>query len=369
MTITFKKTAVAAALVACFNQQVSYAEETNSVEQKSITALEVIEVTAQKRVQSLQDVPASITTMDGNKLADAGISQMEEMSEYVPNFTVTKSGQGYNIYMRGLGSGPNQGFEQTVGTYVDGIYRGRAVLMRSAFLDVDMVEVLRGPQGTLFGMNTTAGALNITSKNATDEFEATIKGYYVPEFNKQDLEFAVSGGLSDDLRARVALKYESDDGYIENVVTGNDEPERENIAARVTFDWDITDKLKAMKARHIMLVADSCFSGTLTRGLQRMQFEKENNKSVYYDRMYKKQSRTVLSSGGIEPVVDGGGGGHSIFAKAFIDSLKDNARIIDGTDFFHKIRQRVVVGAEQTPEYSTIRFSGHDGGDYLFIQK
>lgn len=251
MTITFKKTVVAMALIASFNQQISYAEESDSVEKKSIVALEVIEVTAQKRVQSLQDVPASITTMDGNKLADTGISQMEEMSEYVPNFTVTKSGQGYNIYMRGLGSGPNQGFEQTVGTYIDGIYRGRAVLMRSAFLDVDMVEVLRGPQGTLFGMNTTAGALNITSKNATDEFEATIKGYYVPEFNKQNLEFALSGGLTDDLRARVALKYESDDGYIENVVTENDEPERENIAARVTFDWSITDKLNAnLKIQH-----------------------------------------------------------------------------------------------------------------------
>jgi len=251
MTITYKKTTVAMALIASLNQQTSYAEESKSVEIKSTSALEVIEVTAQKRIQSLQDVPASITTMDGNKLADTGISQMEEMSEYVPNFTVTKSGQGYNIYMRGLGSGPNQGFEQTVGTYVDGIYRGRAVLMRSAFLDVDMVEVLRGPQGTLFGMNTTAGALNITSKNATDEFEATIKGYYVPEFNKQDLEFSVSGGLSDDLRARVALKYESDDGYVENVITGNDEPERENIAARVTFDWDITDKLNAnFKIQH-----------------------------------------------------------------------------------------------------------------------
>lgn len=199
----------------------------------------------------MQDVPASITTIDGNKLADTGITQMEEMSDYVPNFSVSKSGQGYNIYMRGIGSGPNQGFEQTVGTYVDGIYRGRAVLMRSSFLDVDMVEVLRGPQGTLFGMNTTAGALNITSKNATQEFEATVKGYYVPNFNKQDLEFAVSGGLTDELSARIAMKYESDEGYVKNVVTGNDEPTRDNIAARLTLDWNISDKLNAnLKIQH-----------------------------------------------------------------------------------------------------------------------
>lgn len=249
-TTRFNKKAITLAVLACLNHQTVLAEET-TVKKEKIKALEIIEVTAQKRVQNLQNVPASLTTMDGNKLADTGISQMEEMSDYVPNFTVTKSGQGFNIYMRGLGSGPNQGFEQTVGTYVDGIYRGRAVLMRSSFLDVDMVEVLRGPQGTLFGMNTTAGALNITSKNATDDFEATFKGYYVPEFNKQDLEFSVSGGLTDDFRARLAVKAENDDGYIENVITGNDEPSRENIAARLTLDWDITDKLNAnLKIQH-----------------------------------------------------------------------------------------------------------------------
>lgn len=248
---SFNKSVIALSLFALFHQQVSMAEAIDNDAKESINALEVIEVTSQKRVQSLQDVPASITTVNGDKLANNGITQMEEMSDYVPNFTVSKSGQGYNIYMRGLGSGPNQGFEQTVGTYVDGIYRGRAVLMRSSFLDVDMVEVLRGPQGTLFGMNTTAGALNITSRNATQEFEASVKGYYVPEFNKQDLEFTVSGGLTDDLSARIAMKYESDDGYVENVVTGNDEPQRDNIAARLTLDWNISDKLNAnLKIQH-----------------------------------------------------------------------------------------------------------------------
>jgi len=100
-------------------------------------------------------------------------------------------------------------------------------------------------------MNTTAGALNITSKNATEDFEATFKGYYVPEYNKQDLEFSVSGGLTDSLRARFAAKYESDDGFIKNVVTGNNEPNRDNLAARLTLDWDISDKLTAnLKIQH-----------------------------------------------------------------------------------------------------------------------
>ncbi len=226
------------------------AEQTPQTNNEKAT-LEVIQVTSQKRPQSLQEVPVSITTLNGSKLADAGISQMEEMSDYVPNFTVTKSGQGFNIYMRGLGSGPNQGFEQTVGTYVDGIYRGRAVLMRSAFLDIDMIEVLRGPQSTLFGMNTTGGALNITSKNATDDFEAGVKGYYSPTFNKQDLEAFVSGGLSDTFRARAAVKFETDDGHLDNVITGDSEPARESIASRLTLDWDITEHFNAnLKLQH-----------------------------------------------------------------------------------------------------------------------
>lgn len=240
-----KLSIVASALMTAFSGQGIAQTQTDT------KALEVIQVTSQKRVQSLQDVPASITTLDGDKLTDIGLTQMEEMSDYVPNFTVSKSGQGYNIYMRGLGSGPNQGFEQTVGTYVDGIYRGRAVLMRSSFLDLSMVEVLRGPQGTLFGMNTTAGALNLTSKNATEEFEGYVKAYYVPEFNKTDIEGAVSGGLTDDLRARFAFKAESDDGYIENVVTGKNEQARDSLAARVTFDWDLTQNLNAnLKIQH-----------------------------------------------------------------------------------------------------------------------
>jgi iron complex outermembrane receptor protein len=250
----FKKTTLATALIsAIVIQQPLWAEEQSSADNNADNdrTLEVIQVTAQKRVQSLQDVPASITTMNGEKLENTGISQMEELSEYVPNFTVTKSGQGYNIFMRGLGSGPNQGFEQTVGTYVDGIYRGRAVLMRSSFLDLEMVEVLRGPQGTLFGMNTTAGALNLTSKNATEEFEASIKGYSVPEFNKQDIEGMVTGALSDNLNARLVAKYEKDDGYITNVMTGKNEPARKNFSGRLTFDWDISDKLNAnLKLQH-----------------------------------------------------------------------------------------------------------------------
>ena len=136
--------------------------------------LEEVVVTAQKRVQSLQDVPISVVAMSGDKITDAGIQSFEDIATYVPNFSVNKEGIGDRVIIRGIGSGTNAGFEQSVGTFVDGVYRGRSVQIRNAFLDVAMVEVLRGPQGTLFGKNTVAGALNITTRKPTEEFEGEL---------------------------------------------------------------------------------------------------------------------------------------------------------------------------------------------------
>ncbi len=145
-----------------------------------------------------------------------------------------------------------------------------------------------------------------------------------------------------------------------------------NASEDNTAEWisntDITDKIKALKSKHVLVVADSCFSGTLTREAN-VDLDRENDKSLYYQRMQNKRSRTALASGGIEPVSDlGGGSGHSVFAKAFMDTLKDNTAIMDGSEFANKVRQRVILNAKQTPEYSDIRFAGHEGGDFLLIK-
>jgi hypothetical protein len=110
-------------------------------------------------------------------------------------------------------------------------------------------------------------------------------------------------------------------------------------------------------------MADSCYSGTLTRGIKI-----ENRRSNYFKRISNKRSRTVLTSGGFEPVLDSSGGDHSIFTKAMLDALQSNNGIMDGTELFLKIRRPVMVGAPQTPQYSDIRFAGHEGGDFLFVK-
>ena len=117
-------------------------------------ALEEIIVTSQKRAESLQDVSVSVTALSGEKLADGAIARLEEVTAFVPNFTLSETGIGTNIYIRGIGSGINQGFEQSVGMYFDGIYYGRAQLARSPIFDLERLEVLKGPQVTLFGNNS-----------------------------------------------------------------------------------------------------------------------------------------------------------------------------------------------------------------------
>lgn len=209
-------------------------------------ALEVIMVTAQKRVQNVKEVPISMTAIGQEKLAEANINNSEELSSYIANFSVNETGQGFNVIMRGLGSGPNQGFEQTVGTFVDGVYRGRGNLMRSAFLDLERVEVLRGPQSALFGKNTTAGALNLTNAKPTDDFQGYINTTYDFTYNTSTLETAVSNSLSDNVQARVAIKYVDGGGFIENTVTGKDEVEHQTLLGRLTLAWQPTDDVNVM---------------------------------------------------------------------------------------------------------------------------
>lgn len=126
----------------------------------------------------------------------------------------------------------------------------------------------------------------------------------------------------------------------------------------------LTDDIKAMDAKHVMVVADSCYSGTWTRALNL-----RDRSADYLARMSRKRARVVLASGNLEPVTDRGGRGHSVFARAFLDALAQNDYIIDGTQLFSQIRRPVMLDSEQTPQYGDIRNAGHGGGDFLFVRR
>ncbi len=130
----------------------------------------------------------------------------------------------------------------------------------------------------------------------------------------------------------------------------------------------ITSNLKALAARNVLVVADSCYSGTLTRdasapppdGAARM---------AQMQRLASKRGRHVLSSGGLEPVYDGGGDGHSVFARAILSILRENGQMLDGLTLSIQVREQVMIAAAQTPEYGAIRLTDHEGGDFIFLPK
>ena len=160
-----------------------------------------------------------------------------------------------------------------------------------------------------------------------------------------------------------SLDEKADRGYWFPVDATEDNP------SRWLSNADITDTLKAVHAKHVLVVADSCYSGAMARAFHRGALIKPRTSS-FIAQMLDKKSRTVLASGGMEPVVDSGGGRHSVFAKALLDALADNRGVIDGMQVFARVREQVRLNAHQTPQYSNIRFAGHEvGGDFLFVRR
>ena len=207
--------------------------------------LEEIIVTAQKREQSLADVPLSVAVVDGEFLKEHAIEKMADLQFAVPNFTMAESGLGTNVFIRGIGSGNNQGFEQSVGVYVDGIHHGRAQQARAPFFDLERVEVLRGPQSILFGKNSVAGALNMTTARPTSEFEGIVNLSHEFMDSETESSIVLSGPISDKFRYRIAGRYHELDGYIENLTLGRDEPQQEDFTLRTTFEYDFSDTMMA----------------------------------------------------------------------------------------------------------------------------
>jgi len=209
---------------------------------ESTGMLEEIVVTAQKRVETLQDVPISIVALSGDTIQELNIYKMEDLQLKVPNLQMTESGISTQIYIRGIGSGNNQSFEQSVGMYVDGIYYGRAQLIRQPIFDIERVEVLRGPQGILFGKNSIAGAVAYTTAQPSGEFSSYLRAEYDWDHNATLLEGMINGG-SDTLAARISVRKFDDDGWIYNVFEDRDEPSRDDFAIRGRLRWEPTINL------------------------------------------------------------------------------------------------------------------------------
>jgi len=225
--------AISAALVCT---PCSFADETD-------LALEEVLVTSQKRQEKLQDVPISVVAIDGEKLADSLINNLDSLTTHMPSIHFTETGLSTQVRVRGIGSDNSQGFEQSVGMYLDGIHFGRAQLFRTPLLDLERAELLRGPQSTIFGKNSIAGALNLTSAKPSDELEGKVSLLRELEIGKTEFNGMVSVPLSDEFGARLAVRKSDETGYIKNTTLNKEHPEKEETSLRLTLEWQATDSL------------------------------------------------------------------------------------------------------------------------------
>lgn len=225
-------------------------------------ALEEIVVTAQKRTESLQDVPISITTITGDKIEQAGINNLEDLAGYVPNLQLAENAVATSIIMRGVGPGANQSFEQSVGLYVDGVHLGKGRQSRAGLFDLERVEVLFGPQGVLFGKNTLAGAINVTSATPLPGEEMNGRVSVSAEsYGGRTIEGAIEGTVTDSLALRVAFKDLENDGYLDNSFNGTEGPSADEQLLRFAATWQPNDsttiKLKHVEGEHTRVGATS----------------------------------------------------------------------------------------------------------------
>lgn len=212
----------------------------------SDVVIEEVYVTAQKRSERNVDVPITISSATGEELANAGITNTQDLAQTVPGLRVDLSGGFSQPSIRGIGSsvaGP--GLSASVATYVDGIYRASALTSAFELSDIDSIQVLKGPQGTLFGRNATGGAIIVTTTQPSFEPDAEIKLSY-GRYNTSRLQAKGSMGLTDRLAVGGALYQHQSDGFVENSFDGTNVDEIDNWGARVKALYDVNDKISLL---------------------------------------------------------------------------------------------------------------------------
>ncbi len=198
-----------------------------------------IVVTAQRRSESLQDVPLAVSALDADRIREAGFNDVEDLSSTVPNLNISALWGTSNpkIFMRGIGNNNfNQTAESKVAVYLDQVYLSAPSGQLFQMYDLDRIEVLRGPQGTLYGKNATGGAISVYSKLPGDEVEGYVRAGY-GNYDAFELESAVTLPLSSTLSARVAGTWSKRDGYVTDVRDGSRVNDADQWAARGILRW------------------------------------------------------------------------------------------------------------------------------------
>ncbi len=215
--------------------------------QAQAPVLEEVIVTAQRRTESLQDVPVSVSAIRGDLIREGGISSMQDVALQTPNFTMTQFNIGEpRYYIRGVGSTlDSAASDPPVATFIDEVYIGRPGGGSTDLYDLERIEVLRGPQGTLFGKNVVGGAISVYTRRPSDEFGGSLS-VTGGNYDLESIQGMVTGPLTDTLSGKLVGQARQMDGYVENVLNDKDYQNANNKSARGQLQYDPTDKLSIL---------------------------------------------------------------------------------------------------------------------------
>ncbi|HEU4625438.1 MAG TPA: TonB-dependent receptor [Steroidobacteraceae bacterium] len=216
---------------------------------RSDLAVQQVTVTARRREESLQTTPVAVTALSGDALTVRGAESVDALSQYVPNLqfdgAAALSGGAYNatIFIRGIGQNDFAIFSDPgAAMYIDGVYLGRSIGGIMDAVDLERVEVLRGPQGTLFGRNTIGGAVNIISKQPTDELNGELAAT-TGRFNRFDVHGTLNLPVSDRFLTRWTVARMTQDGYAKRLTDGADLGDKDALVGRAQALWKVSDDL------------------------------------------------------------------------------------------------------------------------------
>lgn len=203
-------------------------------------ALEEVIVTATRSGDTLADTPISVTITADTELRETNITDLETLSDRLPNAQLAITPTNTFLFVRGLGTGSVRSAEQSVGFFVDGVFLGRPQVALFDFLDLEQVEILRGPQGAVLGKNTVAGAVNVQTAPATLETEGYIE-HLRGERGQRRTRGALSGALTDNLAGRLALSDVDEDGFLFNTTQERTDLARPGRSGRAKLSWTPTE--------------------------------------------------------------------------------------------------------------------------------
>lgn len=205
-------------------------------------SLEEIVVTAQKRSQSLQDVPIAIQALGADILEQNSVTSISDIGNLTPGLSICNSIQdGAEIAIRGIGTAVlGLGFDQSVPLYLDGVYLGRGFDLIGDLMDIQQIEVLKGPQGTLFGRNAAAGAVNVTTQSPQEDFGGSVRAG-IGEKNLRKIQGTVNIPINEQLALRANAATRQRDGWQKNLDGGDPLYEQDRQSARIKLLWSIND--------------------------------------------------------------------------------------------------------------------------------